>query len=272
MAAFCHREATLRVKRILVPALVVTIATVVVVLALRERKLNADIAEEQLLVDETIRNYRIVVPHKRMQPAPLVFAFHGIGDSTASMANYSQLDRVAAQNGFFLVYPAALKSMWATMNVDYFDLDSNPDVRFFDQLLEHLASTNQIDHDRIYVMGMSNGATFAQLLATARPNQLAAVVAHSGTRLKDLAECDPSLPIMLIVGEKDTACPPMGADANHYLRNGNAVEYVSVPRLAHEWSTRHNNDMWRFLSRHVRHKKQDVAEPSDAPKPPNGAF
>ncbi len=241
-------------KRILVSALVVITATLAVVLALRERQLNADIAEAQLLVGETIRNYRIVVPHKRMQPTPLVFAFHGIGDSTASMASYSQLDRTAAQNGFILVYPAALNSMWATMNVDLSELDSNPDVQFFDQLNKHLASTNQIDQDRIYVMGMSNGATFAQLLATARPNQLAAVVAHSGARLKELADWDPSLPIMLVVGEKDAAYSTMSADADHYLRNGNPVEFVSVPRLGHEWSTRHNSVMWRFLSRHSRNK------------------
>jgi polyhydroxybutyrate depolymerase len=264
-------EPTRRVKRIFVLALAVIIATAVVVLGLREGPLTADIAEDQFVVDKTMRDYRIVVPHKRMRPTPVVFAFHGIGDSTASMANYSRLDRVAAQNGFILVYPAALRSMWATMNVDFSDLDSNPDVRFFDQLLDHLTSMHQIDRDRIYVMGMSNGATFAQLLATARSNQIAAVVAHSGPRLKGLAKCDPTLPIMLIVGENDSACSPMNADADQYRRNGNTVEYVSVPRLAHAWSARHNNQMWRFLSRHVRHK-EDVAEPSDTPKPPNGAF
>jgi poly(3-hydroxybutyrate) depolymerase len=244
-------------------ALVVIIATFALMFALWEAPLTADIAEDQVVVDTMIRQYRVVVPHKRMRPTPVVFAFHGIGDSTASMADYSQLDRVAAQNGFILVYPAALRSMWSTKNVNFSDLDSNPDVRFFDQLLDHLASMHHIDRERIYVMGMSNGATFAQLLVTARSNQIAAVVAHSGPRLKGLAECDPTLPIMLIVGENDSACSPMNADADQYRRNGNTVEYVSVPRLAHAWSARHNNQMWRFLFRHVRHK-EDMAEPSDA--------
>jgi poly(3-hydroxybutyrate) depolymerase len=261
----------MRVTHFLVLTLVVIIAAVAVALIVREKPLPADIDEEQLLVDETMRNYRIVVPHNRVQPTPTVFAFHGIGDSTASMANYSRLDRSAVQNGYILVYPAALQSMWATMNIDLSDLDSNPDVRFFDQLIEHVASKNQIDRDRVYVMGMSNGATFAQLLAAARSDQIAAVVAHSGTRLMGLADGDPSLPIMLIVGEDDTACSQMSVDAKQYLRNGNTVEYVSIPRLAHQWSTRHNDDMWRFMSRHVRHK-EDVAEPGDALKPPNGAY
>ena len=255
-------------KRILGSALVVIITTFVVMFALREAPLTAEITEDQFVVDTTKRQYRIVVPQNRMRPTPVVFAFHGIGDSTASMASYSRLDRVAAQNGFILVYPAALRSMWTTMNVDFTDLDSNPDVRFFDQLLDHVTSKYQIDRDRVYVIGMSNGATFAQMLATARSDEIAAVVAHSGSRLVGMADCDPTLPIMLIVGEDDSASSSMSTDAEVYRHNGNTVVYVRVPRLAHEWSTRHNNDIWSFLSRYVRHKKV-VAEPSVATKPPS---
>ena len=76
-------EATRRMKRILVLALVGSIATVAVVIGFGEGPLTADIAEGQLVVDKTMRDYRIVVPHKRMRPTPVVFAFHGIGDSTA---------------------------------------------------------------------------------------------------------------------------------------------------------------------------------------------
>ena len=152
------------------------------------------------------------------------------------------------------------------MNGDNSDLNFNPDVRYFDQLLDHFTSMHQIDRDRVYVMGMSNGATFAQLLATARSNQIAAVVAHSGSRCNGLADGDPTLPMMLIAGENDSACSPMKADADQYRRNGHTVEYVSIPQHAHAWSVRHNNDMWRFLSNHVRHQN-DLAEPSDSHQP-----
>ncbi len=258
-------------KRILLLTSLVIITAIIVVLVIRKEPLRAEIAEDRFVVDKTMREYRIVVPHQRLQPTPVVFVFHGIGDSTTSMATYSRLDRVATHQGFILVYPAALRSMWATMNIDLTDLESNPDVRFFDHLLDTLTSQHEIDRDRIYVMGMSNGATFAQLLATVRANQIAAVIAHSGSRLTGLAECDPTLPIMLIVGENDPACSAMSADADQYRRNGNTVEFVSIPRLEHAWSVRHNNEMWRFLSNHVRHKS-DIVEPSDPTQPRNGSI
>jgi poly(3-hydroxybutyrate) depolymerase len=64
-----------------------------------------DIATHSIIVDDTERSYRIAVPHQRSEPLPVVFAFHGIGDSAESMASYSQLDRVASDHGFLLVYP-----------------------------------------------------------------------------------------------------------------------------------------------------------------------
>lgn len=239
-------------KRILMVGLLVILAALGVSSVLKEGPLHADITEGQLVVDNVERAFRIVVPHQRIQPTPVVFAFHGIGDSTESMAKYSQLDRIATRNSFLLVYPQALKSTWATMNVDLSNLDSNPDVRFFDELLEHLSSAHQVDRKRVYVIGMSNGATFAQLLATARSDDIAAVVAHSGSRLTGLVECDPSIPMMLIVGANDSACSAMSADADQYRRNGNEIEYICVPRLEHEWAVENNEEMWQFLSRYAR--------------------
>lgn len=258
-------------NRILASSLILIIGASVLAFTVREGPLDAAIHKDQLVVDEVTRNFRIVVPHETIQPTPVVFAFHGIGDSPDSMAAYSRLDRLAARSGFILVYPAAQNSMWATTNIDLSNLDSNPDVRFFDKLLNHLTSVYEIDRGRIYLIGMSNGSTFAQLLATARSNEIAAVVAHSGSRLNDLPERPSKLPIMLVVGANDLECTTMETDAEEYRRRGHAVEFVTVPRLAHAWSPRHNSDMWRFLSRHVR-RNGNVAEQSDLAKPTNGAF
>ncbi len=63
-------------------------------------------------------------------------------------------------------------------------------------LLTHLMREYGTDSDRIYLMGMSNGASFVQLLATARNHQIAAIVAHSGARLPNLPAGDGSVPVM----------------------------------------------------------------------------
>lgn len=243
-------------NRLLIATLLFASGACVAFLVLREGPLNAVVRTHELRVDGETRSYRIVVPQAASTPTPIVFAFHGIGDSPESMAAYSQLDRLAADNGFILVYPAAQNAMWSTTNVDPASLDANPDVRFFDELLSHLASDYEIDSDRVYLAGMSNGASFVQLLAVARPNQIAGLVAHSGLRPKELSRCDDPIPMMLVVGADDSAAPIMQSDAAQYRVSGHVIEYICVPRLAHAWSTRHNADMWRFLSSHARHTEE----------------
>lgn len=214
------------------------------------RTTSVDRYKAQLKVGQVTRDYRIVTPHALPEPAPIIFAFHGIGDSPEAMANYSQLDRLASRNGFILVYPAARKSMWATIDATHENVDDNPDVRFFDELLRHLSDRYDIDRNRIYAVGMSNGASFAQLLASARPGYLAAVVAHSGAKPRELESADIRCPIMIVVGSEDSASSALQANAENYRSSGHVVEFISVPGLGHEWSIRHNDAIWKFLSEH----------------------
>jgi polyhydroxybutyrate depolymerase len=239
------------VKRILIAASILLLASVVAILVLWQRPIEANIyPTEDITVDGTTRHYRLVVPHTLPKPAPIVFAFHGIGDSTESMANYCRLDQLAARDGFILVYPAARKSMWATDDAKADKLDANADVRFFDQLLIHLANHHEIDRDRVYAVGMSNGASFVQLLAIARSNEIAAIAACSGSKPRDIGSFKKPLPIMLVVGANDVASRAMQSDAGHYRSEGHVVEFVSVPGLGHEWPASHNTEMWNFLSQH----------------------
>jgi polyhydroxybutyrate depolymerase len=240
-----------QVKRVLIAASIVLVASVVAILVFWQRPIAADIyPNEDITVDGKTRNYRLVVPHTLPKPAPIVFAFHGIGDSTESMANYCRLDQLASRNGFILVYLTARKSMWATVNANADNLDANADVRFFDQLLIHLSKHHEIDRDRVYAVGMSNGASFVQLLAVARSNEIAAIAAYSGSKLSNIGSSENPLPIMLVVGANDLASLEMQSDADHYRSDGHVVEFVSVPGLGHEWPTRYNTQMWSFLSQH----------------------
>ena len=206
--------------------------------------------DQTIVVDEAVRQYRLVVPHSLpAEPVPILFAFHGIGDSPEGMAAYSALDRLAADSRFILVYPAARRAMWTTVNVDAENLDENPDIRFFDRLLEDLAGRFPIDPNRIHLVGMSNGASLAQLLAFARPN-VAAVVAHSGPKPHGLRESARPFPIMLLAGDEDLAAEAMTSDAEEYRASKHPVELIPIPGLGHEWSKSHNAAIWEFLSRH----------------------
>ena len=125
------------------------------------------VTEHQIDVAGSLRQYRLVVPDPAPTVAtPVVLAFHGTGDSTASMAEYSQLNGLAARHGFILAYPAARDSGWTT-DADS-DPDTRPDIRFVDRLLDVLQARMPLNRSRVYSLGMSSGATFAQRLAMVR--------------------------------------------------------------------------------------------------------
>src|SRR5262249_4063954 len=78
----------------------------------------------------------------------------------------------------------------AQFDYQYRDLGSpscNPDVNGLDGLIDQLVSAGNVDADRIYLMGWSAGATFAQLYAVARHdvatpggNRVAAASVYAG--------------------------------------------------------------------------------------------
>jgi polyhydroxybutyrate depolymerase len=138
--------------------------------------------------------------------------------------------------------------MWAAIDVDPETLNANPDVRFFDALVEHIASQYAIDRKRIYLIGMSNGASFVQLLANARSTEIASVVACSGPRPRALNDARRPVPTLLIVGDDDFASGSMQSDLEYYKAAGHDAQLIVVRGLGHEWSRSHNADAWAFMA------------------------
>lgn len=235
-------------RRLIAALISVTALAVAAWLLLPAPPPAVDVSTHTIVVDDVERSYRIAVPHELPAPAPVVFAFHGIGDSSDSMASYSQLDSLASDHGFILVYPAGINAMWAAIDVDPNALDDNRDVRFFDAILAHIATRNAIDRKRIYLMGMSNGASFVQLLANARSADVAAVVACSGPRPRALNDARCPFPILLIVGAADLASASMQSDLGYYQTAGHDAELIIVRGLGHEWSVKHNAEAWAFMA------------------------
>ncbi len=128
-------------------------------------------AAAKITVQGTEREYRLVAPEGigPKSPAPLLFAFHGLKDSKDLMPIYSQLDKLAAREKFFLVYPNGIDRRWQLLP------ERNGDVEFFDALYDELTSKYDIDLNRVYVTGMSMGAYFANLLAIQRSDKIAAI-------------------------------------------------------------------------------------------------
>ena len=61
-----------------------------------------------------MREYRLVIPPSsdEQSRAPVLFVFHGAIDTTEQAAEYTQLDRLAASQGVYVVYPQGRFFNW----------------------------------------------------------------------------------------------------------------------------------------------------------------
>ncbi|PQO47057.1 phospholipase [Blastopirellula marina] len=172
------------------------------------------------------------------------------------MADYSELDELAAKHHFILAYPAGIRGSWRVPMPDAPNANVEEDIQLFDALVEQISAQHAIDHDRIYVVGMSQGAIFAQWLASQRPDEIAAVAAHSGSPPKVFEFSTAKVSTLLIAGQEDLVHDSMRDDVTQYQAAGCEAKFLSIPNLGHAWSAAHNKAIWDFLSRHVLKSKE----------------
>ncbi|MCL4789714.1 MAG: hypothetical protein KJ070_23530 [Verrucomicrobia bacterium] len=125
------------------------------------------------------RTYRLNIPTNcnRLISAPLAFFLHGHGQTAASFAaQHPDLAQLANAAGMILVFPQSSSNERGTGWVNYDSPDVN-DVQFLLDLLEHLAGTLNLDRQRVYAAGFSNGGQMVHFLGARTTNTFAAYAA-----------------------------------------------------------------------------------------------
>lgn len=208
-----------------------------------------------LRVGQATRTYRVVVPKlaaKTSSRLPVVFAFHGFGDNKDLMPIYSGLDGLARRHGALVVYPQSRPGAWPLV-LDW----AKPDFAFFDALIVELDQRYRIDRSRIFVTGMSNGAYFANLLASQRSTTIAAIALHSGglgaLGLATVA-IERKYPVMIVHGDADVIVriEEGRKEKAYYEKHGHPVKYVEIAGLNHAWASKQgiNDQIWAFFAQH----------------------
>ena len=122
-----------------------------------------------LVHDNVERNYILHIPasYDEHTSVPLIFSFHGFGSSAAVNKYYNKLDLIADTAGFIVVYPQGELYNGSThWNVGGFTLGSKvDDVGFTAALLDSISTNYNINSERVYSCGMSNGGYMSFLLA-----------------------------------------------------------------------------------------------------------
>ncbi|MCX8081163.1 MAG: T9SS type A sorting domain-containing protein [Bacteroidia bacterium] len=170
---------------------------------------------DSITVNNVYRKYRLYVPNSYTgQSVPLVFNFHGYGSNAQQQILYSNMMPVADTAKFIIVYPEGTKN--PTTNLLFFNagVASDPDdVAFTNQLINHLSSNYNINPNRIYSCGMSNGGFMSYYLSCMLPNKFAAIGSVTGSNFLNWFNCQPGriFPAIQIHGTLDNTVPYNGS-------------------------------------------------------------
>ena len=165
---------------------------------------NAQQIVDSLLHNNAYRYYRLYVPptNAGQNNLPLVFNLHGLTSNAAQQEFYSRMNEVADTSAFIVCYPDGLNNMWNSG----FSPSGTDDVGFIDVLIDELANKYNIDLNRVYSCGMSNGGYQSYYLACELPNRFAAIASVTGTMFPTVySTCSPkrAMPVLQIHGTND---------------------------------------------------------------------
>lgn len=153
--------------------------------------------------DGRTRSYRVHVPRTLPSPAPVLLAFHGGGGSAAQFQQSSGFDENSEKNEYVVVFPdgtgAGNLHTWNVGGCCGFALNQGiDDVGFVRALVADLGQRLEIDEDRIYATGHSNGSMMAHRLAAEAADLVAAIAPYAGAPYFDLLGFAPSRPVPVL--------------------------------------------------------------------------
>lgn len=184
-----------------------------------------------------VRTYILYVPSSYTPgtPAPLVLNFHGYTSNSFEQMNYGDFRPIADTAGFIIVHPMGTTDLLGTThwNVGW-GSSSVDDVGFTAALIDSLSAAYDINQERIYSTGMSNGGFMSYQLACKLSDRIAAIASVTGSMtIGTPSTCTPDhpTPVMEIHGTTDETVPYNGF-----------ILFQSIPSVLGYWSGYNNCD------------------------------
>ena len=191
------------------------------------------------------REYIIYVPsiYSSSTPSPLMFSFHGGGGDGQAMIGLNDMRPIADTANFIALYPSGSGGAWMHKVPTTYN-----DIYFIEAIIDELNLEFNIDNDRVYACGYSEGGIFSYELACRLSNRIAAVASVSGSMMTDAFRSDPAPN-----GYGFPACSPSHPTAvmfipgtidmnPHSMYNGLSPYYMSASEISTYWSTQNNTN------------------------------
>tara|TARA_B110000046_G_scaffold174277_1_gene197839 strand:- start:1879 stop:3012 length:1134 start_codon:yes stop_codon:yes gene_type:complete len=158
------------------------------------------------------REYKLYIPdiYDGSQPAPLLFNLHGYGSNNLEQEVYGDFRPIADTAHFIIAHPMGLVDDFGSTHWNTFGTSSVDDVGFLSALIDTIYAAYNIDGNRIYSTGMSNGGFMSYKLACLLSGRIAAIASVTGamTPLEfDACITNHPMPVMEIHGTADGTVP-----------------------------------------------------------------
>lgn len=206
-------------KRNKTVAILLTVVGVLVVLALLLLAVYALLVQQSsgsIVSGGEKRAYLLHVPpgYDPEVPVPLVISIHGLAEWPAHQARISHWNQVADENNFIVVYPSGtgFPKRWRASGGD------STDVRFISDLIDQLQDEYNIDPQRIYANGLSNGGGMSFALSCYLSDRIATFGGVAGAYLLPWELCTPERPVPAILfhGTADPVVSFMGGPSRSF--------------------------------------------------------
>ena len=181
--------------------------------------------------DGLTREYIVYVPstYDGNSSLPVVLNFHGFGGLASDHMADADMRPQAESDTFLLVYPqGACLDGFSHWNASLPGGDNKSDVDdlgFIGAMIDQLTSDYNIDEERIYACGYSNGGMMSYALACYQSERIAAIGSISGSMIDQSSSCVPShpMPVIKLHGTSDDVLPYNGG--SDYTSAQSTIDY-----------------------------------------------
>ena len=173
---------------------------------------------------ELSRKYLIYIPksYEGKKEVPLLLNFHPFGTSAEYQLGISDFRQLSEDKEFILVYPegAELTSgepHWNPLKKDPTNKSNSDDINFTSDLIDLISNNLNINSEKVYAVGYSNGADMAYGLATYLSSKISAIAAVSGSMYELMSTGDKpshSTSVLNMTGTSDSIRPYEGIDGS----------------------------------------------------------
>jgi len=194
-------------------------------------------------VGDMDRRYRIYIPakHDAAKATPVIIVFHGGGGNPESMIRLTGMNAKADEAGFLVVYPfgsGLLENSMLTFNgggcCGYAMQRKIDDVGFTRALLDDLATVANVDADRVFATGLSNGGIMAHHVASELSDRIAAIAAVGGPLMMEAPRNTRPVSVMHFHGTGDEFAPFKGGFGKGAGGKG-VTDFRSVEHTIQSW-------------------------------------